>query len=37
MIARLRDCFELLAEHPRMGVEPSYLPGLRSHYVAGTR
>ena len=37
VIARIRDSFELLAEQPRLGVECPYLPGLRSHFVPGTR
>ena len=37
MIARLRDSFELLAEHPYMGGECLYLEGLRSHPVSRTR
>ena len=37
MIARLRDSFELLAEHPYMGGESPYLEGLRNHPVSRTR
>ena len=37
MIARLRDCFILLAEHPFAGVERPFVPGMRSYSVPGTR
>ena len=37
LIARLLDCFELLAEHPYIGVPRSYVPGIRTYPAPNTR
>ena len=36
LIARFRDTFELLSEHPYIGVERQFLPGMRSFPVTST-
>ena len=36
LIAQIRDTFQLLAQHPYIGIERRFVPGIRSFPVSGT-